>query len=251
MDYLFQNGGKTKAKKSKTGTKSKTESKKVGNFLGSNTNKGGRMKGGEEKNPLEKYKDNLSNISINNSNLSNSKRAAYRYLASINMGMSTNDINEKINNIEHNVLKKTLAQNLGEWESILKASSEYPNHFKKQEIQNSFKEVEKKYVKKLMKYHKLGKNEAVKIIEEKKNSIIGKIPPKTKNDFLKNYKNILQRKKNQKLPIYQIQNDYDDDKKYVKYLVNHLKIDLAKAKQIIKEEKNKFFGYEFFYPPNF
>ena len=80
MNYLFQDGG-AKPKKAKTSSKtakSKTASKKVENFLGSNAKKGG-MKGGEEKNPLEKYKDALER---KNMSLSNNRHNAFRYLAS-------------------------------------------------------------------------------------------------------------------------------------------------------------------------
>ena len=89
------------------------------------------------------------------------------------------------------------------------------------------------------------------MIKEKKMSIVGEIPPKTKNDFLKNYKNILQKSKNLNEPIWKIEEDYDTDKKYVNYLVNHLKINVDEAKEIIKKEKKNFFNYEFHYPPNF
>ena len=258
MDYLFQDGG-AKPKKAKT-TKSKTKTtksktpKKGGNSLGSNSKKG-EMNGGEEKNPLEKYKAALEKYkaTLENINSFNNRLAAFRYLASIKStpAKTTEEIEEMLNNIEQNVLKKTLAQNLETWERILRNSSANTNHFKKQEIQNHFKEKENRYIKRLIKYHKVSENEAVKMIRGKKMNIVGEIPPKTKNDFLKNYKNILQKKKNLSEPYWKIREDYDTDKRYVKYLVNHLKINVDEAKEIIKKEKNKFFQYEFYYPPNF
>jgi hypothetical protein len=148
-------------------------------------------------------------------------------------------------------VKETLDQNLENWERILRNSSAKTNHFKTQEIQNHLKETENKYIKRLIKYHKVSENEAVKMIRGKKMNIVGEIPPKTKNDFLKNYKNILQKKKNLEEPYWKIEQDYDTDKRYVNYLVKHLKINLDEAKQIIKKEKNDFFQYLFYYPPNF
>jgi len=173
--------------------------------------------------------------------------AASRYLEHTKK-MPRNKIEETLNNMEHNILKKTLAQNLGEWESILKGSSEDPIHFKKQQIQNYINEQRKKYVKKLIKYHQLKENNAVRMIEEKKRNIIGEIPPKTKNEFLQNYRNILQQKKNSKLPYNIIESDRNgDNKRYVKYLVDHLDISVPEAKQIIKNEKNSFFTHKFYY----
>jgi hypothetical protein len=248
MDYLFQDGGKPK--KAKT-TKSKTP-KKGGNSLGSNSKKG-EMNGGAEKNPVEKYKAALERRNLD---LTNNRRAAFHYLASTlylpgKPAPQTKDINEMLNNIQQNVLKETLDQNLETWERILRNSSAQTNHFKTQEIQNHLKETENKYIKRLMKYHKVSENEAVKMIRGKKMNIVGEIPPKTKNDFLKNYKNILQKKKNLEDPYWKIQEDLDTDKRYVNYLVKHLKINLDEAKQIIKKEKNDFFHHEFYYPPNF